>query len=84
VRRSGRIERRAEPPGRGEAGQREAVGCQPVQSSRVPARERIMVVWYKGGEPGDGGRKDRECASHNRQAGNGKGFWDEDQTGTRP
>jgi len=83
VRRSGRIERRAEPPGRGEASQCEAVGCQPVKSSRVPARERIMVVRYKGGEPGEGGRKDREWASHNRQVGNSKSFWDDDQTGTR-
>jgi len=35
-------------------------------------------------EPGGGRRKDRERASHNRQTGHSKGFWDDDETRTRP
>jgi len=57
---SGRIGRQAEPPGRRDASQWGAVACQPVMSSSVPARERIVVVRYKQTEPGEGGRKDRE------------------------
>jgi len=49
-------------------------------SSRVPARERIVVVRYQRTEQGGGGRKDREWASHNRQTGHGKGFWDDDES----
>ena len=77
---SGRIERRAGPPDRGDASQRGAVGCPPVMSSRVPARERILVVRYKRTDPEEGGRKDRQRASHNQQTGHGKSFWDDHET----
>jgi len=32
-------------------------------------------------EPGGGWRKDRERASHSRQTGYSKGFWDDDEQG---
>jgi len=35
-------------------------------------------------EAGEGRRKDSEHASHNRQMGHGKGFREEDESGTRP
>ena len=79
---SGRIGRRAESPGRGDASQRGAVGpgCQPVVSSTVPARGWIVVVRYQRTEQGGRGSKDCERASHNRQTGHSKGFWDDDET----
>jgi len=69
-----------EPPGREDASQRGAVGCQPVMSSRVPAREKIVVVRYQRTEPGEGERKDRERGRHNQQTAHSKGFWDDDET----
>jgi len=51
-----------------------------MMSSRVPASERKVVVQYQRTKQGEGGRKDRERASQNRQTGNSKGFWDDDET----
>jgi len=50
-------------------------------SSKVPAKG---ALWCQRTEPGGGRRKDRERASHNRQMGHSKGFWDDDDTRTRP
>jgi len=49
-------------------------------SSSVPAKERKVGVWSKRTEPGGGWRKDREQASHSRQRGHIKVFWDDDET----
>ena len=38
------------------------------------------IVLYQRTEPGGGGRKDSERASHNRQTGHSKGFWDDNET----
>ena len=40
----------------------------------------IVVVQYQRTEPGGGGWKDRERASHKRQTGNSKCFWEDDET----
>jgi len=60
-----------------------AVGCQPGRwiSSKVPA---YGAVRCQRTEPRGGERKDRQRASHNRLTGHSKGFWDDDETGTRP
>ena len=50
-------------------------------SSKVPAYGAVRCQLT---EPGGGYRKDRERASHNRQTGYSKGFWDDDETVTRP
>jgi len=54
--------------------------CQLTMSSRVPARERTVVLRYKRTKPGGGGRKDPKRASHNRQMGHSKSFWEDDET----
>ena len=48
-----------------------------MMSSRVPARERIVLVRYKRTELEEGGMKDPDRASHNGQRGHSKRFWDE-------
>jgi len=62
-----------------------------VSSSSVLARGEVSSTMPAKGavrcqrtEPGGGRRKDHERASHNRQTGHGKGFWDDNETGTRP
>jgi len=71
------------------------VGCQPVSSSRVPARGEQWddsrgrnfsskvpaygAVRCQRTEPG-GERKDRERASHNQLKGYSKGCWDDSET----
>ena len=62
------------------ASRRVAVGCQPVRSSRVTARERMVAVRCKLTERGGGERKDCEQASPSRQTGHSQGFWDDDET----
>ena len=39
-----------------------------------------MVVRYQRTELGGGVSKDRERASHNQQIGDGRGFWDDDES----
>ena len=46
----------------------------------MPARERGRAVLCKRTEPGGEWRKDWEHASHSRQTGHSKGFWDDDET----
>ena len=55
-----------------------------MMSSRVPARKMIVVVRYQRTEPGRGGRKDGEWASHHRHTGHSKSFWDDDETKRDP
>jgi len=43
----------------------------------VPAKGAVQCQRT---EPGGGRRKDPEQASHNRQTGHSKGFWDNDET----
>jgi len=40
----------------------------------------MVAVRCKRTEPGGGERKDRQEASHSRQTGPSKGFWDDDAT----
>ena len=50
-------------------------------SSKVPAAGAVRCQQT---EPGGGRRKHCEQASHKRQMGHRKGFWDDDETETGP
>jgi len=52
-----------------------AVGCQPMETSRVPAKERSVAGQCKRTEPGGGCRKGGERASHHLQTGQSKDIW---------
>jgi len=49
-------------------------------SSKVAAKGAVTCQRT---EPGGGRRKDSERGSPSRQTGHSKGFWDDEETGTR-